>query len=208
MLALGGEAALAPAVTGALSAAGYAVQRVAGASRVETALAVAGLLGDPAELLVATGSDFADALAAGPAAVAVQGAVLLTAGATPHPAVDAYLTDRADAVVTAIGGPAATAYPTAVAGATRDETAVAVAETFFDAPTVVGLARQDLFADALGGGSDVARRGGPLLLTDGAVASAPVTAYLCSLEGVVDVVVYGGVSALSDAVVSELVGPC
>ena len=55
----------------------------------------------------------------------------------------------------AVGGPAVGAYPavTPVAGPSRDATAVAVAETFYDEPGALGFARLDDFPDALTGGA-------------------------------------------------------
>ena len=92
--------------------------------------------------------------------------MLLTEGDTPDAAVSAYLDATAGEQV-AIGGPAAAAYPDAdpLVGDTREATATLVAERFFDAPSQLGVARLDLFADALAAGPYLARRGGPLVLT-------------------------------------------
>ncbi|NUR24671.1 MAG: hypothetical protein HOV83_02265 [Catenulispora sp.] len=73
---LGGEQALSPAVFKAVQALGYEVQRIGGADRFETSVAVAdaitGMNGAvhaaPARVFVATGRNFADALSAGAAA--------------------------------------------------------------------------------------------------------------------------------------------
>jgi hypothetical protein len=202
---LGGSEALAPAVEAAVVARGFDTVRVAGATRIETAVQVAGLLGDPDTLLVTTGYNFPDALAAGAAAGHVGGAVLLTTSGAPHPAVDAYLGANAEAAVFAVGGPAAAAYPqaTAVVGPAREETAVAVAEAFFDDPTVVGVARRDAFPDALAGGAHISRLGGPMLLTaTGSLHPAP-SAYICGGD-VEHAFVYGGTAAISQATVDAI----
>jgi hypothetical protein len=87
---LGGTAALSAEVEDAIKAAGYQTVRVAGATRIETSIAIAELL-EPSTVLIATGFDFPDALAAGAAAAAHDAAVLLTTSEQPHPALDAYL---------------------------------------------------------------------------------------------------------------------
>ncbi|CAN5254016.1 hypothetical protein BH23ACT9_BH23ACT9_22630 [soil metagenome] len=204
---LGGEAALDPAVDAQLADAGYQVNRIAGEDRITTAIAVAGQLGDPGTLLITTGFAFPDALAAGTAAAATgDGAVLLTGDGTPHPAVDAYLAERTDAAVFAVGGPAAAAYPdaTPVVGGSREDTAIAVARTFITDPVTVGIARRDQFADALAGGAHIAAQGGPLLLTPSDALSPVVADYLCDGDGVDSAFLYGGVLALSDTVRAQV----
>jgi hypothetical protein len=200
---LGGPAAISEDVVAALGELGYAVDRIQGGDRVTTSIAVARALGDPATLLLTTGQGFADAVAAGAAAAATgDGAVLLTPGDRPHPALDEYLDAQPAAEVVAVGGPAATAYPeaTPIVGATREATAVAVAEAFVPNAPVVGIARRDDFADALAGGPHIARLGGPLLLTDGAALSEEVAAHLCRTAGADEAVLYGGAAAVTDEV--------
>ena len=202
---LGGPAALGPEVEAALQDAGYATERLAGADRVETAVAVAEALGHPDLVLVATAATFPDALAASAAAGARGGAVLLTTPDEPHPATAAYLDEHAPAQVVAVGGPAARAFPdaTAVAGPDRFATAVRLAEALFDAPATAGVARGDAFPDALAGGAHVGARGGPMLLTPSTALDEGVAAHLC--EGAVDeVVVYGGAAAVAEEVVADL----
>lgn len=205
---MGGEVAIDTPVEQELVDLGYEVVRIAGPTRIETSLAAAAFLGDPGTLLLATGYAAPDALVAGPAAAVAGGAVLLTTPDTPHPAVDAYLTERTDAeTVTAVGGPAARAFPSAtpVVGDTREGTATAVAEAFFDAPTVVGLARADEFPDALAGGAHIGRLGGPLLLSAPAALSSETSEYVCGrADTIAGAFAYGGPDALSDEVLAAL----
>ncbi|HEX2028147.1 MAG TPA: cell wall-binding repeat-containing protein [Nitriliruptorales bacterium] len=204
---LGGPTALTDAVRTAVEALGYRTERIAGPTRVETAVEVAQSLGQPDPLLVTTGYDFPDALAAGAAAAHTEGAVLLTIGDQRHPTTDAYLDARPAARRYAVGGPAARPYPdaTAVVGPTREETAVEVAGTFFSAPTVVGVARRDVFADALAGGAHIARLGGPILLTPSTVLHESPQGYLCAHAEQIDgAYVYGGRAAISAEVVDAI----
>jgi hypothetical protein len=212
---LGGDAALEPAVEVALQGLGFATERIAGASRVETSVAVAGALGGVGGVsaaLVSTGDTFADALPAGAAAARVGGAVLLVHGDRPHAAVSAYLAEHAGVEVFAVGGPAGRAYPQAqpLVGATREDTAVAVAARFFPAAQVVGIARRDDFPDALAGGAHMAVRGGPVLLTPTAALHPTVGAHLCASTAIEAAVVYGGTAAISpataDAIAAAITG--
>ncbi|MGC5582945.1 cell wall-binding repeat-containing protein [Ornithinimicrobium sp. W1665] len=68
VLIIGGELSIAPSVQATLESRGYVVERIAGANRYETAVAVAGKIGAPHTVLVASGLNFPDALASGPAA--------------------------------------------------------------------------------------------------------------------------------------------
>ena len=65
---LGGPSAIPNQIVAQLTALGYSPIRIAGDDRFATAVAVADALGDPNTIFLASGSDFADALTAGPAA--------------------------------------------------------------------------------------------------------------------------------------------
>ena len=201
---LGGASALSPAVESAITAAGYVVVRYSGATRFDTAIQVAEVgLGNPALLLLTNGLDFPDALPAGTAAGANEGAVLLTSGPTMPASVQAYLDAHPTAVRFAIGGPAATAAPAAtpIVGTTRYHTSALVADQFFDMPFAVGLASGLNYPDALTGGTDAAWMGAPLLLTPPGALDPSVEAYIDLNHDSVDFgLVYGGISAVTELV--------
>lgn len=211
---LGGEDALSPAVADRLTQLGYDAPRIAGADRFGTAAAVLDALSGVERILVTTGYRFPDALAAGAAAAATDGAVLFSAAGEPVPATDAAIAGSEAGEVVAVGGPAAAAYPAyeAVAGSDRNATAIAVAERFVPDARYVGLARQggdgtdtdDGFADALTGGVHVGRLGGPVLLTGTAELDVRTAEYLRGdAATVVRTYAYGGPSALTAAVVGQ-----
>ena len=196
---LGGTAAIPATVATTLTSLGFVPVRYAGTDRFGTALAVAGALADPSTVLLATGINFPDALAAGPAAAHVHGVVLLTNGSTLTPAVTAYLAAHPGTVY-AIGGPAVAADPsaTALSGADRYATAAAVASTLFTAPTNVGVASGTAFPDALSGGAFQAHFGGPIVLTDPRVLPTPTGAYLTGAKTtLVTTDLFGGTAAVS-----------
>jgi putative cell wall-binding protein len=202
---LGGTAAIPTSVATTLTVLGYAVQRLGGADRFDTALAVAAALGNPATVLLATGTNFPDALAAGPAAAHVDGVVLLTDGAVLPAAVRAYLNAHRG-VVYAVGGPAVAADPaaTALMGADRYATAVAVAALFI-APNKLGIASGVTFADALSGGAFLAHVDGPLLLSSPTTLPSSTADYLKTVRlTVLASTLFGGPMALASTVATAV----
>lgn len=69
---LGGTDALSTAVESAVRAAGYQTQRLSGANRFATSLAVVSALGNPGTILLTTGDNYPDVLSAGAAAAAAN----------------------------------------------------------------------------------------------------------------------------------------
>jgi hypothetical protein len=187
---LGGTTAVPATVVAQLTALGY---------QVATAL------GSPTTVLLATGTNFPDALAAGPAAAHVHGAILLTDGSTVPAETATYL---AGAHLTyAVGGPAAAAVPSAIAilGSDRFATAAAVAAKFFPSSAIVGVATGAGFPDALAGGAQLALMGGPLLLSSDTSVPASTMSYLTADHTTLtNVYVYGGTTVLSSTVLAQL----
>lgn len=149
-----------------------------GPDRFSTAEAVAKAF-TPRTVFEATGLGFADAISAGPAAVANKGAILLTDGDSPAPATVAYLALHGSDVRYAVGGPAPQADPKAIplVGADRFDTSARVAGRFFPAPPTVGLPTGLNFPDALAAAPLLGAEEAPVLLVGqagslpGAVAS-------------------------------------
>jgi putative cell wall-binding protein len=196
---LGGTAAIPTSVATSLTSLGFIPVRYAGADRFGTALAVADALNDPSTVLLATGINFPDALAAGPAAAHVHGVVLLTNGSSLTPAVAAYLAAHPGSVY-AIGGPSVVADPSAMAlsGADRYATAAAVASTLFTAPANMGVASGTAFPDALSGGAFQAHFGGPIVLTDPHVLPASTSTYIAGAKTTIVITdIFGGTAAVS-----------
>jgi len=101
VLVVGGPAAVADPVRARLEELGYTVERLAGADRFATSAATAAaaldrLGADPRPLVVATGSDYPDALAAGAVAARVDAPLLLVDGRdlAASPAVGVFLAER------------------------------------------------------------------------------------------------------------------
>ena len=202
------------------AAAGMSVQRFGGADRYATAALVSANHFDPgvAVAYVATGSNFPDALAGGPAAARSGGPILLVAPAgIPAPTRTELARLRPGRIVV-LGGPAGVsdgvlaalrAYQTGggvsrIGGADRYATAAAVSRaTFAPGVATAYVATGLAFPDALVGGAAAARAGSPVLLTKPGGLPASTEAELRRLAPG-RIVVLGGSSAVSDGVVTRL----
>lgn len=185
---LGGTGALSSTVESRLKGLGYAVKRLQGADRFETSVAVAKEVGAylapdgvPQFVMVTTGLDFPDGLAAGATAGGYNGTVVLTKGSTIPAVVSGYLNGTRwlgqeygkHVPFLAVGGQAAAASYTwdgEYVGQDRFDTAAKVAKEFWgtsspdDDPAAIGLATGMDWPDALAGGAFMAG-GGPLVLS-------------------------------------------
>ena len=140
---LGGTQAVSATTQAELAAMGFTVRRHAGATRIHTALAVAGIIADQApveEVLIASAAGWADAVAGGVLAARTGAPVLLSDPHALDPAVADLLTRIAPRTVTLLGGTAVLSAqveadvaaatglaPGRLAGPTRLATALAVA---------------------------------------------------------------------------------
>jgi putative cell wall-binding protein len=227
---LGGTSAIGSAVEQDLRDRGYRVLRVEGATRYDTAAAVArslgaagvGRIGAEPTAILATGEEFADALSGGPLAFRMRFPVLLTTATTLSPQADQALTDLGIERVLILGGTDAVA-PTVeaqvaargiaterLAGANRRGTAVEVARFAQEqgfSNTHVNLARGDDFPDSLAGGPHAGRDAGgsPILLSESPDALGTETRdYLAQNNATIESIdAFGGTGAVSDEVLAE-----
>ena len=212
---LGGTGSVDTAVMSLLD--GYTqggVTRLAGSDRYATAAAISRATfsaGVPL-VYVATGLDFADALA-GSAAAAHLGAPILLVGTTVPSATATELARLKPGRIVVLGGSGAVSeavrgalvrYATSgrvdrVWGVDRYATAVALSRSVYGGASTLYLATGANFPDALAG----APLGGPLLLVPGNSAPQPVLDEAQRL-GPSRVVVLGGSATISDAVVEAV----
>lgn len=205
---LGGESAVSATADTTLRRLDYAVVRLAGATRYDTAVAIAAALGDPTTVVEVTGTNFADGVSAGSAVASLHGAILLTDGSSPDSATQAYLAAHIADTRYAVGGPACAGDPTAtcLSGASRYDTSVLVAQQFFPSPSAVGFASGASFPDALSGGASVGAGGQPLILVPptGELPSSLVAYLTTNASTLTSGAVFGGVAAVDNVVASEL----
>lgn len=228
------------------------VNRIAGTNRYQTAieLAVATLAADQlleepeidlqnANIFMADGTNFPDALAAGAAAAQHDGVVLLTRGATGLDSqtfsaitlgnygqqLGQLWQEFADnSSVITVGGPAAAGTEAGwqsdpveadleIIGADRYETAVKLAEEFFDfadiytsgRPGYITFASGEKFADGVVAGAYAANADGPLLLTRQNSLSQVNKPYLEGLRlQISKVFVFGGPDSIAPVVSQQI----
>lgn len=216
---LGGASAVSPGVEDSLRKAGYHVVRYQGTDRYLTSLAVAESFGGTPHVIVATGHDFPDALAAGPLGAVENAPIILSNGDTLDPDVAPFVWSHQD--IDPVGGAAQRAvskiYTTgrtvnnSLAGPTRYDTAAAVANAVVrisgHAPTAVGVASGEVFPDALTGGAYAANAGMPLLITEPTMLPDPIRAVLSAQAHTLSTVtLFGGDQAVSNGVESAIAG--
>lgn len=194
-----------------------AVDRHGGADRYATAAEVAGEWDSSPVVVLATGADFADALAGAAAAGFLRAPVLLTRPDALSPQAASSLERLHPSLVLALGGPgalsdpvlkAATAYAPVrrVAGATAVDTAVAVSRDVFpDGAPAVLVATRSTFPDALAAAAASTAAGGPLLLVPPTGLPDSVRAEIERL-GAARIYVLGGPGAVPAATVDALSG--
>lgn len=155
--------------------------RVAGANRYATAAAVSQqwFPDGAATVFVATGTNFPDSLAAGPAARAANAPILLTRpGDVPAATADEIARLGPDRIVVVGGSVAvsgsvfaeldamAASGATRIGGANRYETAALLVATYFDPSIPVFVATGEAFPDGLSAGAAAAAVDGALLLVE------------------------------------------
>jgi putative cell wall-binding protein len=196
------------------------VNRISGETRYDTATNIAneGWEDGASEIVLATGRDFPDALAAGPLAYNLNAPILLTTKDALPASVIKFIQDKGVSKVTIIGGTEAVSPQVEgylhntlgleiyrIAGINRFETAAKIADELpesYEARAIVVNGRN--YPDALSASSFAAQYGFPILLTE--VNSLPaVTAD--RLSGKEATTVVGGAQAVSEAVYSLLPDP-
>ena len=211
VLLMGGSAALSPTIDATLTAAGYTALRLTSygngsgepVNRYDTAAALAesmtpGPTAKLPEIIVASGLNFPDALAASPYAALHKVPILLVTPTDIPAETQKFLNNHANSSTTVhvIGGTSAAAAPSGVivdrqGGANRFDTAVRVAKNLFNLTVGTSdrndnliLARGDNGgggADALGGGPLAGSLNAPLLLTDPGGLPTDTAAYVGAL---------------------------
>lgn len=194
--------------------------RLAGADRFATAVEISQFSHpNGADVVyVAVGTNYPDAIAAGPAA-AIEDAPILLVNATAVPAAtEAELNRLSPNQIVVLGGPAAISdgvvayldarFPTVVRrfGPSRYETAAAItAAAFRGAVNKVYIATGDDFPDALIAGPAAVHDGAALLLVHPDSIPAVVAAELSRLDPN-QIIVVGSNSAVSNSVLDQLKG--
>jgi putative cell wall-binding protein len=201
---LGGPSAISASTADALTALGYTVTRIGGADRYATAALIADQIAakSPVDhVYLATGLNFPDAESAADAAAVNRGVVLLTNGASIPGPTSQWLTGHPGLSLVALGGPSASAAPSATAfvGVDRYATAARVAASVLPNPVGVVVVTGANFPDGLAGAAYAAHFGWSLLLVSPGQATldADSASYLhLAAPTVKDLVVVGQTAAV------------
>ena len=207
---LGGTGVVSSAFESKVKAKGISTQRLGGATRYETNLAILKAAGVKAEdILVCTASGYADSLSA-----SAVGKPILLVGNTLTADQKNYLKGLKKAYLIGGEGVVKPAIQTGLealglnterlAGSTRYETSAAVAEKFFAKTKTVMLVYALNFPDGLSGGPLAMQESAPIVLTD----STNITAareYVKS-SGAFRSITLGGPTLISDEAVIKIMG--
>lgn len=192
----GGTAAIDDTVAAEVQALGFDVVRLAGATRIETADAIAteqaSRAGSPATAWLINGVDFADGLIAGWAAATTGGIVLIGDRSCERPAPDTYVV-----------GSLAVACPddvTTIAGGTVLERSVSLATQLTGPTPMTAVATAEAFPDGLTGGAHAATAGMAFVLV-GTDEAGPAVGFFDTVD---TAVVYGGTAAVTTTVTNQL----
>ncbi len=222
IVVLGGTSVVSAGVASAL--AGYTagtVVRRSGPDRYATAAEISAAAFDPGVPVayVATGQDYPDAIAGGPAAAAEGGPILLVRSGSIPAATAAELKRLKPGHIVVLGGTSVVSagVASALAGYTagtvvrrsgpdRYATAAEISAAAFDpgVPVAYVATGQD-YPDAIAGGPAAAAEGGPILLVRSGSIPAATAAELKRLKPG-HIVVLGGTSVVSAGVASALAG--
>ena len=206
---LGGVNSVSEAMETALTDLDITVKRLAGDDRYATNLAILEEAGvTDQELLVCTGGNFADSLSA-----SATGLPMLLVNKTLTASQTAFLETLDGNAITIIGGvnsvnetieAALGENVTRIAGETREETSILVAQKYFENPDFIVLAYSRNYPDGLCGGPLAYALKAPLVLTN-AGAEAVATEYAAANE-VTHGLILGGVNSISDATAKTVFG--
>lgn len=198
---------------------GFRIERLAGANRYESAVAISReFFGAGAPVaLVASGEVFADGLAAGPAGDQLAGPVLFVKKDHVPAVTRAEVQRLRPSRLLVLGGEATvdeatfaelagltSGVTTRVAGADRFAVAAAVSRTAFpEGAGIAYVASGRVWPDALAGGAAAAVQGAPMLLTDAHTVPAALRDELRRL-GPERIMLLGGTASVSSGVAADL----
>lgn len=204
-----------------ISDASVSVERITGANRYETSVAISQAGFDHANVVfVVSGTNYPDGLAAGPAAAALNGPVLLTDPAAISAEVLAEIARLNPTLIVAVGGIAsvsdnavsqlegisASSTVKRITGGDRNDTSRQLARFAFDGNDVhtAYLTTGLNFVDALAAGAGAANDSGPLLLDSGSGTIDTATSQLLQDLDIERVVIAAGTSAIPAATANAL----
>lgn len=214
---VGGDGVVSDAVKLQLQNMGISVKRIGGHDRYETSIDIAKEVGGSSEIALASGESFADALSIAPVAAAKGIPILLTSKDGMTSSVKKYIDEnKAGKTFYVIGGEGVISNYTAsytgnytrLGGKNRYETNTAVINKFISngymSMNTVYIASGADFPDALSASAAAAQGNSPVVLAD-AGSKVQQSIIKTNISSVSSVKVVGGIGAVSNAIVKNLV---
>ncbi|WP_326561404.1 cell wall-binding repeat-containing protein [Micromonospora sp. NBC_01796] len=225
---LGGADAVSNNISNQLAGLGYTIKRIAGTNMFDTNIRInREITTTPRTVIVATGLDFYDALAAGAVAGLDPNTVIVLSTGNTLPAVALNYLNEIDPVdplvnIVGVGGWGATALQTHwenvtlwadypfyrgfdLIGPSAIHTAVMVAQAFFYGPVTASVATSDSWFDALTGGAMAGAIGGPMLINWKDSLNSEVSNYLSTNASSLAVVqLLGSNNSLADSLIAPI----
>jgi putative cell wall-binding protein len=220
VVVLGGPASISNAVLSDLaSLAPNGAKRLGGADRYGTAALISSeYFPSASTVLIASGTNFPDALAGGPAAARLGAPLLLVRPGGIPDSTRAELQRLTPGKIVVLGGPSAVSEAvrselgtlasggaTRLGGVDRYGTAAAIASAVFPTSKNVVIASGTTFPDALAGGPAAAQLDGPLLLVKPTTAPSATRSQLQRLRPMW-VAVLGGSGSVGNGVMAQIRG--
>ncbi|WP_170932804.1 cell wall-binding repeat-containing protein [Desulfosporosinus sp. FKB] len=210
---IGGEVAISPNVTDALTQANLPSERIFGNSAADTAAAIARRMGPSTQVILASATSFPDALSASAPAAALGIPILLTEKSTlpdstlqllqDYKVTKTIIVGGKYAVSTSFdstGGPLESYGPVRLAGETKYDTMIKIVNYFQQDPATLVIATGETFPDGLAGGAFAAVTGSPLLLIPQGDLNADTKAYLKAQSGkTTKAYILGGTGVISSS---------
>ncbi|WP_019415063.1 cell wall-binding repeat-containing protein [Paenisporosarcina sp. TG20] len=210
VIILGGTIAISEEIVLELRSLGIDTERISGENRYDTSIEIAKRLGVPKkEAIIATGENFADALAIAPYAAENQIPIILTKSRALPAKTKDYLKDFSRTII--VGGLYAVSeeiekqlpQPVRLSGASRYETAAEIVRFGYDENSHVYVSTGTGFADALTGSALAAQNNTAVILVKKEVSAR--AELLISEQNIKTFEVFGGSVAVSDSTITDFI---
>lgn len=214
---VGGPGAVSSAVENQLKNKGIVVDRFYGSNRYETSISIAKQMGNPSEIVIATGEDFSDGLTVGPIA-ANKGIPFILVPKTNLPSVvKDYIADKNISKTYVIGGndviddTVASQFPNVerITGSDRYQRNANIINKFSSNIdfSKVCIASGENFPDALSGTAYAALNSSPVFLVSPNLGASEKSFISSKLLNVKETNVLGGEGAVSQAILNSITTP-
>ena len=209
---VGGTGAVAQSAENTLVSIGIQCKRLKGQDRYETSVAIATELGPKADIVIATGNNFPDALSIAPFAAACEVPILLVNDSVMPSSVQNYILENNVETTTIVGGTGVISLglesllpnPTRFAGANRYDTNFKVIDALGADPSYTYFATGENFPDALAGAPLAANYYSPIILVDRTMDPNILATWRANKDGMKMKCILGGTGAVPQDIINQI----